>query len=64
MNSTLLSKEQIEDLKIDVTNLIPEVEKLVNGGVKISRKFGKRILEAYTGVPWSKRNGKYCAKLK
>lgn len=57
----------IEELKIDVTNLIPEIEQLVNGSnkyVKVSRKYGKRILEAYTGVSWSKINGKYCANLK
>lgn len=45
----------------DLNNLLPEIKQLVNdkNGVKLSRKFGKRILEAYTGVPWTKRNGKW-----
>lgn len=53
----------IAELNIDTTNLIPEIGKLVNNKhVHISRKFGIRILEAYTGLTWTKQNGKYFVK--
>ena len=55
--------KNIEETGLDTINLIPEIERIVNTKIiKLSRKFGTRILEAYTGVKWAKLNGKYYVK--